>query len=136
MAVDKIARVRLLALLDVLTERDRRYSERFAAQEVANRLALDAAEKAVLKAENAYERRFESVNEFRQTLTDQAATFMTRAEANALLGAVNEKLSRLDNHDSATTGRGAGMGQLWGIIAGVGGLLIGAASVAFAVMKG
>jgi hypothetical protein len=42
--------------------------------------ALSAAKEAVIKAETATERRFDSVNEFRQTLSDQAATFMSRAE--------------------------------------------------------
>ncbi len=50
--------------------------------------ALAAAEKAVTKAEEASSKRFESVNEFRQTLSDQTATFLTRKEAMAALTAV------------------------------------------------
>ena len=42
--------------------------------------ALDSSKEAVLKAENATEKRFEGVNEFRATLTDQAARFVTRKE--------------------------------------------------------
>lgn len=46
---------------------------------------------AVLKAEDASEKRFESVNEFRAQLNDQATTFVTRRE----LEAVSEKIDRL-----------------------------------------
>src|SRR6185369_3165104 len=42
--------------------------------------AMQAAAKAIDKAELATERRFEGVNEFRQTLSDQARTFMNREE--------------------------------------------------------
>ena len=42
--------------------------------------ALQAAEKAVTKAELAAEKRFESVNEFRNQLKDQTGTFITRNE--------------------------------------------------------
>ena len=47
--------------------------ERFDAQEKAMARALMAAEPAVLKAEAASEKRFESVNEFRGVLTAQSA---------------------------------------------------------------
>lgn len=60
-----------------------------AAQERAVAAALAAAEKAVLKAEAAADRRFEGVNEFRQTLTDQAATFATREKVDALEARMN-----------------------------------------------
>lgn len=43
-----------------------------------------AQEKAILKAENSMIDRFSSVNEFRGTLQDQAATFLSRAEHSVL----------------------------------------------------
>jgi len=55
--------------------------------------ALLAAEKAVNKAETAAERRFESVNEFRAQLADQAQTFMPRAEAEARINAVSLRVN-------------------------------------------
>ena len=61
---------------DLASQLDRRFMD----SERAVQAALAAAEKAVIKAETAAERRFASVNEFRQTLTDQATTFMTRNE--------------------------------------------------------
>ncbi len=79
---------------DIHIERDARADARFAAQEKALDTALmalekasnasfHAAEAATTKAELAAERRFASVNEFRGQLTDQAATFVTRAESEA-----------------------------------------------------
>jgi hypothetical protein len=75
----------------------------FIAQETAMRTALEAAEKAVqtalvsaekavAKAEVAAEKRFESVNEFRAQLTDQAATFLSRNEADVRINSLAEKL--------------------------------------------
>jgi hypothetical protein len=61
----------------MLAERDKQIS-----------LALTAAEKAVTKAEVATEKRFESVNEFRLTLSDQTKTFVSRGELYAALMAL------------------------------------------------
>jgi len=66
-------------LLGVISDADRRYEERFKAQALAVDAAIRAATEATGKAERATELRFESVNEFRSALTDQTATFMTRA---------------------------------------------------------
>ena len=62
-----------------------------AAAERAVATALLSAEKAVGKAEVASERRFESVNEFRAQLTDQAATFIRRDEADSRFRAITDK---------------------------------------------
>jgi hypothetical protein len=53
----------------ILRERDLRYKERW-----------DATETAIVKSEQAIEKRFESVNEFRAQLSDQTITFLTRKE--------------------------------------------------------
>jgi hypothetical protein len=73
--------------------------------------ALAAAEKAVQKAEMASERRFEGVNEFRQTLSDQAGTFATKDAVNALT-------SRFDRQE----GTGKGLHQGWGYLVGAVGI--------------
>lgn len=93
----------LSAQARLLVEVDRRYEQRFEAQEQAVSLALarvdkefhehlaqvrsethaalEAADKAIAKAEAATEKRFEGVNEFRGQLADQARTFIPRAES-------------------------------------------------------
>ncbi len=123
--------------LDVrLAEMDRRYSERFEAQtkaldaaflsaQTAVQAALLSAEKAVTKAETAAERRFESVNEFRATLSDQARELMSRAEATALLAALDAKITGLAEKNDATALRvekmastSHGMQSGWQILVG------------------
>ncbi len=59
-------------------------------------LALSAAEKAISKAETATEKRFDSVNEFRQTLTDQAGQFITRMEFDQFKETVTNQLYAMD----------------------------------------
>lgn len=86
-------------------------------------LALNAADKAVSKAEQATEKRFESVNEFRASLADQSATLITRAEFISKVEAVAEKLSDLTDRLNRAEGKGAGIGALWGWIIGAIGLL-------------
>ncbi len=65
---------------DLMRAADKRYEQRFDAQEKAVKDALASADRAVNKAETASEKRLDSVNEFRKTLSDQTGTFLTRAE--------------------------------------------------------
>lgn len=58
-------------------------------------MAFASSEKAIQKAEWAADKRFESVNEFRKTLTDQTATFIARVQVEVLLKAVNDKVDSL-----------------------------------------
>lgn len=55
-------------------------------------LALAAAKEAIDKAETATEKRFDSVNEFRAQLSDQAGTFYPRKEAEQRLTDLREKI--------------------------------------------
>jgi hypothetical protein len=81
--------------------------------------ALASAEKAVSKAEQATERRFEAVNEFRGQLADQTGTFLPRTEYGAAhaglvdrINVITERIaaielritSRLDSDAGAETG--------------------------------
>lgn len=78
------------------------------AQEKAVAAALTAAKEAVLKAETAAEKRFESVNEFRQSLADQTATLLPRTEYDAAHQSVVEKIDgltdRMNRKDGQSTG--------------------------------
>ena len=95
-------------------EKDKRYDQRFQAQEQAVQLALarvdkefhehlqsvreetsaalDAADKAINKSEVSIEKRFDAVNEFRAQLADQASSFMPRKESDVRMDAVTEKI--------------------------------------------
>jgi predicted transcriptional regulator len=74
----------------------------FVAQQTAMRTAFDAADRAVQaalqavkeasdKADAASEKRFDSVNEFRNTLSDQASRLMPRIEAEARIQAMTDR---------------------------------------------
>ncbi len=71
---------RIDALRDSIGAQDQQNKERFAAAKEQVMLALTSADKAIVKADSATERRFEGVNEFRATLADQAATLLPRSE--------------------------------------------------------
>jgi len=91
--------------------------------------ALIAAEKAVAKAETANEKRFESVNEFRKTLSDQTASFPSRVELQALADRVADLATRLDKAE----GRGRGVSASVAMMMGLGGLVITIVGVVVAI---
>ncbi len=114
---------------DMMGAHDRRYEQRFEAQEKAVNSALRAAQDAVTKAELATEKRFESVNEFRAQLSDQSRTLMPRNEYEAQHHALVERIDLLDKRVTETTGRSQGLSQAWGYVAAGIGLFIAAATI-------
>lgn len=92
-------------------------------QEKAVTAALAAADRAIVKAEMAVEKRFESVNEFRKTLSEQTNSFIPRIEAMALLKANEDKLNMLGTRLDKMEGTGTGRKDVWGFIIGAVGLL-------------
>lgn len=82
--------------------------DRFAQADKALTSALAAQKEAVAKAEAAAEKRFDSVNEFRAQLSDQAQTFMTRTEANAIQERNQERLQDLTDRMNRDEGSNAG----------------------------
>lgn len=94
----------------------RALDERSTQQGTAVRDALQAAEKAVTKAEVAAERRFEAVNEFRGQLSDQAQTFMPRSEADVRFGALTKDIAELKKTQAETHGQGVGVDRVWGFL--------------------
>lgn len=82
----------------LLNERDRRYEQRFRAQQ-----------EAIAKAERATELRFGSVNEFRQTLTDQANEFASQESLDGL----RDRIDRLEKIIHLGEGKAHGSKSLW-----------------------
>jgi hypothetical protein len=137
----------------MMDEAEKRNGQRFDAQQEAVATAMTAAEKAVVaamaaaekavtKAEAAAEKRFESVNEFRKTLSDQTNSFLTRNEYAAQHAALVEKvdalLIRMLGMDKKVDGiqeRGFGRNDTWVILATVVALLISVASVVVHLYK-
>lgn len=78
--------------------------------------ALNAADRAVLKSEVASDKRFDSVNEFRESLNDQNRTLMPRAEAEQAMRGMAEKIDELTKRIAANEDRARGLGQGWSIL--------------------
>lgn len=111
--------------------------QRFADSEIAVRAALNATDKqfaaqltaqkeAVIKAENATERRFESVNEFRLQLGDQTRTLIPRTEAevifrgqDARIHKLEDRLAEYEKQKGTTTAASGGMKEGWMLAVGV-----------------
>jgi chemotaxis regulatin CheY-phosphate phosphatase CheZ len=92
-------------------ELDRRFAamqlqldQRFDAAAEKVTLALSAADLATTKAETAAEKRFDAVNEFRQTLSDQNRNFVTTDKYEGLERQVDLMQSRLDTMTGSTAG--------------------------------
>jgi hypothetical protein len=108
-------------------ERQRALDAALAAADRARESALLSAEKAVLRAQADIEKRFDSVNEFRQTLSDQAATFATRIEVDQRYATIEKDLrimsSRIDKAEGASTGRGGSWVYLVQVVSLIGALV-------------
>jgi anion-transporting ArsA/GET3 family ATPase len=57
--------------------------------------AMNAADKAVSKAETAAEKRFDSVNEFRNAMKDQQSTFADKTQTDFRLIAIEKRLENM-----------------------------------------
>lgn len=108
----------------LVREHDRRYEQRF-----------DAQEKAILKSETSYDKRFEGVNEFRATLADQARDLMPRKESELQHAAVIERVATVETLMRAQVARGVGLKDGWGYLAGVVGVLVGVVGLVIAATR-
>jgi hypothetical protein len=92
--------------------------EKFKHHDETMKAAMLAQREAVQKAEVANEKRFDSVNEFRRTLSDQTSSFMPRQEFMALYTALNDKIEVLNTKSLRSEGYSSG--KEWAIGAGIG----------------
>ncbi len=116
-----------------LEEADRRAEQRYTLARGTIEAAQASAKEAVEKAESANERRFESVNEFRRTLSDQTASFITRdtydVQHRALEITVDLLRERVDRAEGRTLGERRTSSQAWAYILAVAGLALSAAII-------
>lgn len=106
-----------------LSANDTAISAALAAQKELAQGALLSAERAILKAEAATEKRFEGVNEFRSALADQQRTLLPRAEAEVRLKALDDMLAIISRRLSVLEGRSSGVLSGWSLAVGAVGLL-------------
>jgi DNA anti-recombination protein RmuC len=71
-------------LTELIRQTEKRSDERFEAMQKAVDAAFASSQRAIDKTNEALDKRFEGVNEFRQTLSDQAVTFVTKDSMSAL----------------------------------------------------
>lgn len=129
--------------------------QRVSSAERAVLIAMDAANKAIGKQEDATERRFEAVNEFRSALNDLVTGMMPRAESEQRHAATREKLDlmvpraeaegrwkvntdkidHIDNRLTRIEGAGLGVRGTWAVLLGLIGAAIGAVGVATALLR-
>jgi hypothetical protein len=102
----------------------------FDAQEKAVTSAMEAVERAVGKSETAAESHLEAANEFRAQLSDQASTFLPRAEFDRLTSAITDKieasnerlidlLDDLETYGDTTAGKSTGINAGWAALIGL-----------------
>ena len=129
-------------LQELIKANDERYEQRFldsqtavqaalSAARTAVDAALSAAKEAVAKAEAASEKRFEGVNEFRATLSDQQRTVMPRSEQESINKSIMEKLGSHEQRFDRLTGQRTGVRDVWGYVVAIAGLTIAALAVIF-----
>lgn len=86
-----------------------------------------AAEKAIQIANEASEKRFDAVNEFRGQLGDQVRTFLPRAEYDARHETLENRVSELTNRINRSEGQDRGseitMGKIYAAIGAAVGLI-------------
>jgi hypothetical protein len=127
-------------LVMVIDANNKRYEERFQSAQKAVDAALAAADRAVIKAETAAEKRFEGVNEFRNTLGDQQRNLIPRSEVdvlmrgqtdrtNALAGALTDKIDALEKQVEHLVSERAGIKGGYGYAVGVAGLVLTLGSI-------
>lgn len=90
-AVDAAFSAQQLAMQTAKTEQLTAMTTALDAQKEAVQTAMAASDKASSKAETAADKRFESVNEFRKQLGDQADTFASKTDMNVRLDALSAK---------------------------------------------
>ena len=102
----------------LMDERDRLYMKMFEASDASVRMAFESAEKALTKAEFAAQKRFESLNEFREAMQDMQQTFARSDVVNARIVALDEKCNELFRRFEIIKGRGSALHDVWGWIVG------------------
>lgn len=87
--------------------------------------ALASSAMANEKAENAMEKRFEGVNEFRGAMGDQASRFITRSEVDQRMAASDKETAGLGSRLDRLEARSGGLRDGWGYLVGLVGLIAG-----------
>ncbi len=105
--------------------------QRFQSMKEQVAAAFDSSQRAIDKADEATEKRFEGVNEFRAALSDQATRFVTNDQLSALADKLQASIERnredldalskrIDLREGAISGSRLTWGSMAALVAGVG----------------
>jgi hypothetical protein len=75
-----------------------------------------AQERAIDKAEKAMGERLTGMNEFRETLRDQASKLATREQVELSVGALEKRIRDMEQWSANIQGRLLVMGGVWGLV--------------------
>ncbi len=118
-------------VVDTMALRAKLSDQRFTAMESMIKSEMMSAKEAVVKAENAANDRFKSLNELRGAMSDQSTRFMPRETMEALITGLTSRLDLIKERQDRMEGRGSGLHQGWGYIVGA----IGVAAALFSIMR-
>jgi hypothetical protein len=115
---------KLLALHDVIDERDRLYKERDESRRTAVDAALtavkegtkgtfEASEKAIVKSDINAEKWRENANEWRAAMMDRETRFASRSEMDNEFKSLRTEVTGLKERLDLATGRGTGGSDMW-----------------------
>jgi hypothetical protein len=93
---------------------------------------LGSAREAVTKAETAYEKRFDTNNEWKQTFSELSSKMVTRAEYSSSHDAVKDRIEEVSGRIKVIEGKSTGIGASVGVVMAVAALLI---SLVFAAVN-
>jgi hypothetical protein len=122
-------------LSDLMAERDLRYHERHKASRDAVNMALETSKDAITKAETAYEKRFDSNNEWKETFSELSGRMVTRTEYSTAHEAMKDKIEEVGGRVKTIEGKSSGIGASLGVVMGVAALMISLAFGAINFMR-
>lgn len=97
--------------------------------------AVDNNREALLKAEAANDKRFDSVNEFRTVLGAQQATYITRLEHDGVVQRLTERIQDLTDRVNMSSGKGVGLNAGWQYLVAFIGVISALFAIWIAVMR-
>ena len=125
--IELIARVVALEAIaaaerELSKERDLRYGQRADSQDKSVAVAMASAEKAILKAEMATEKRLEGLNELKGMAENQARTFARSEEVKLVQQSMDKRIDVMSGILERHAARGGGIADVIGYLVGAAGL--------------
>lgn len=114
-------------VLQIIEANDKRYAEKFKAEEAA-RIAQD---RAVSIANEAAEKWRQNANEWRQAMLDRERAFMPRLEYEKGYINLENRVAALESHSLGSIAEARGSTVVWGYVVGAAGATVGLVTLLF-----